>query len=50
MPDVSSTAPAHVDQWVVFDVHKNSLMAGALPAAGGVPELTPLADGERERP
>ncbi|HWC27144.1 MAG TPA: IS110 family transposase [Solirubrobacteraceae bacterium] len=40
MPDVSSTAPADVDQWVVFDVHKNSLVAGVLPAVGGTPRVT----------
>jgi transposase len=42
MPDVSSIAPADVDQWIVFDVHKNSLVAGVLPAAGGSPEVTRL--------
>jgi transposase len=47
MPDVSSTAPAHVDQWIVFDVHKNSLVAGVLPAAGGTPEVTRLENTER---
>ena len=39
MPDVSSIAPADVDQWIVFDVHKNSLVAGVLPATGGTPEV-----------
>ena len=33
MPDVSSTAPVDVDQWIVFDVHKNSLVAGVLRRA-----------------
>ena len=47
MPDVSSTAPAAVDRWVVFDVHKNSLVAGVLPAAGGTPEVTRLEHSER---
>ena len=47
MPDVSSTAPAHVDRWIVFDVHKNSLVAGVLPAAGGSPEVTRLENTER---
>jgi transposase len=47
MPDVSSTAPARVDQWIVFDVHKNSLVAGVLPASGGVPEVTRLENTER---
>ena len=47
MPDVSSTAPAHVRTWIVFDVHKNSLVAGVLPAAGGRPEVTRLENTER---
>jgi transposase len=47
MPDVSSTAPARVDQWIVFDVHKNSLVAGVLPAAGGAPEVTRIENTER---
>ena len=47
MPDVSSTAPAVVPRWVVFDVHKNSLVAGVLPAAGGSPEVTRLENTER---
>jgi transposase len=47
MPDVSSTAPARVDQWIVFDVHKNSLVAGVLPASGGVPEVSRLENTER---
>ncbi|MDQ3320398.1 MAG: IS110 family transposase [Actinomycetota bacterium] len=47
MPDVSSIAPAEVDQWIVFDVHKNSLVAGVLPAAGGSPEVTRLENTER---
>ena len=42
MPDVSSTAPADVDQWIVFDVHKNSLVAAALPASGGTPQVSRL--------
>jgi transposase len=47
MPDVSSTAPVDVDQWVVFDVHKNSLVAGVLPAVGGAPEVTRIENTER---
>ncbi|MET0762308.1 MAG: IS110 family transposase, partial [Thermoleophilaceae bacterium] len=47
MPDVSSIAPADVDQWIVFDVHKNSLVAGVLPATGGTPEVTRLDNTER---
>jgi hypothetical protein len=42
MPDVSSIAPAEVRRFVVFDVHKNSLVAGVLPAAGGAPEVAQL--------
>jgi transposase len=47
MPDVSSIAPAEVRLWVVFDVHKNSLVAGVLPAVGGKPEVTRLENTER---
>lgn len=47
MPDVSSTAPANVDQWIVFDVHKNSLVAGVLPAAGGTPQVSRIENTER---
>ena len=47
MPDASSTAPEYVDQWIVFDVHKNSLVAGVLPAAGGAPEVTRIENSER---
>lgn len=47
MPDVSSIAPAEVKQWIVFDVHKNSLVAGVLPASGGTPEVTRLENTER---
>ena len=47
MPEVSSIAPADVDRWVVFDVHKNSLVAGVLPASGGTPEVTRLDNTER---
>ncbi len=47
MPDVSSIAPADVKQWIVFDVHKNSLVAGVLPAAGGAPKVTRLENTER---
>lgn len=34
MPDVSSPARIDVDQWIAFDVHKNSLVADVLPASG----------------
>ncbi len=47
MPDVSSAAPADVKQWIVFDVHKNSLVAGVLPATGGSPEVSRLENTER---
>jgi hypothetical protein len=47
MPDVSSIAPAEVKQWIVFDVHKNSLVAGVLPASGGAPEVARLENSER---
>jgi hypothetical protein len=47
MPDVSSIAPAEVRRFVVFDVHKNSLVAGVLPAAGGAPEVAQLENTER---
>jgi transposase len=47
MPDISSIAPADVNQCIVFDVHKNSLVAGVLPAAGGPPGVTRLENTER---
>jgi transposase len=47
MPDVSSIAPADVDRWIVFDVHKNSLVAGVLSASGGKPQVTRLENTER---
>jgi hypothetical protein len=47
MPDVSSAAPTDVKQWIVFDVHKNSLVAGVLPATGGTPEVSRLENTER---
>jgi len=47
MPDVSSIAPAEVKRFVVFDVHKNSLVAGTLPPSGGTPEVTRLENTER---
>ena len=39
MPDVSSCAPAEVRRWVALDVHKLSIVAAALPPAGGRPEV-----------
>lgn len=47
MPDVSSSAPVVVDQWIVFDVHKNSLVAGILPAQGGTPQVSRIENTER---
>lgn len=47
MPDVNSAAPTDVNQWIVFDVHKNSLVAGVLPASGGTPEVSRLENTER---
>jgi len=47
MPDVNSTAPAVVHQWIVFDVHKNSLVAGILPASGGKPEVKRVENTEK---
>ncbi len=47
MPNVSSSAPANVNQWIVFDVHKNSLVAGVLPASGGTPQASRLENTER---
>ncbi|MCA1701278.1 MAG: IS110 family transposase, partial [Actinobacteria bacterium] len=47
MPDVSSIAPGDVNCWIVFDVHKNSLVAGTLPPSGGAPEVTRLENTER---
>ena len=47
MPDVSSIAPAGVDQWIVFDVHEHSLVAGVPAPDGGAPEVTRLEHTER---
>ncbi len=47
MPEVSSIAPAEVERFVVFDVHKNSLVAGVLSAAGGSPEVARVVNTER---
>jgi transposase len=40
MPDVISTQPADVRLFVALDVHKLSIVAAALPPAGGQPEVT----------
>ena len=47
MPGVSPIAPANVNQWIVFDVHKNSLVAGVLPSSGGTPQVSALENTER---
>jgi transposase len=47
MPDVSSNATADVKTWIVFDVHKNSLVAGVLSASGGTPQVTRLENTEK---
>jgi len=47
MPDVSSTAPAGVRLWVALDVHKHSIVAATLPAAGGSPVLQRIENSER---
>jgi len=47
VPDVSSVAPEVVRKFVVFDVHKNSLVAGVLPPSGGAPEVERVENTER---
>jgi transposase len=47
VPDVSSVAPAGVRKFVVFDVHKNSLVAGVLPPSGGSPEVERIENTDR---
>jgi transposase len=47
MPDVSSTAPAEVRLWVALDVHKHSIVAATLPAAGGAPRVQRTENTER---
>jgi transposase len=47
MADVSSTVPADVRLWVALDVHKNSIVAATLPAAGGTLELQRIENTER---
>jgi transposase len=39
MPGVGSTAPEQVRLWVALDVHRFSIVAATLPAAGGVAEV-----------
>lgn len=47
MPEVSSNAPAEPTTYVALDVHKLSIVAGALPAAGGEVELHEAENTER---
>lgn len=47
MPDVSSTAPVETTTWVALDVHKNSIVAGVLPAAGSKPQFIQIENAER---
>jgi transposase len=47
MPDVGSIAPPVVDQWIVLDVHKHSLVAGVLPAEGGTSQVSRIENTER---
>jgi transposase len=47
MPDVSSTAPVDVRQWVALDVHKLSIVAATLPPSGGEPDLHRIETTER---
>jgi transposase len=47
VPDVSSKAPADVRLWVALDVHKFSIVAAALPPAGGKPEVQRIETTER---
>jgi transposase len=47
VPDVSSVAPEVVRKFVVFDVHKNSLVAGLLSPSGGAVEVERIENTER---
>jgi transposase len=47
MPDVSSRAPAVVRVWVALDAHKLSIVAAALPAVGGAPEIIEIENTPR---
>lgn len=47
MPDVSSTAPVDVRLWVALDVHKHSIVAATLPAAGGDPQVQRIENTQR---
>jgi transposase len=47
VPDVSFNAPADVRLWVALDVHKFSIVAATLPAAGGTPELQRIETTEK---
>jgi transposase len=47
VPDVSSNAPADARLWVALDVHKFSIVAATLPAAGGAPEVARIETTEK---
>jgi transposase len=47
MPDVSLTAPVDVRLWVALDVHKHSIVAATLPAAGGSPQVQRIENTQR---
>lgn len=48
MPDVSSNASARTTRvWVALDVHKDTVVAGVLPAEGGQVELVQLENSEK---
>jgi transposase len=48
MPDVSSNATRETTRtFVALDVHKNTIVAGVLPAAGGKPEVVSFEHSEK---
>lgn len=47
MSHVSSPVPVVVERWLALDVHKLSIVAGVLPAAGGEPEVIQIENTER---
>lgn len=47
MSDVTSFAPTDVRLWVSLDVHKLSIVAATLPAAGGKPDVSRIETTER---
>ena len=46
-PSPVAIDPASVRAWVALDVHKLSIVAAVLPAAGGQPELHEIESTER---